>query len=181
MAWHQIRMWWHTVAINICRQMEKEKSLQWSSEAICYTRKRRLSPYLMSFTLGLLCRYSGYICTLKQSELPFTVWNNCIILLNVGGKRRIKVRKSFFEQKCCAVSLGFLGLSQVSAKLLVIVPSSWGMAGGCAVSSKAVVILSIPTQSVLYVPWGKERHSLITGKVISTSTAVHTAGCSFRG
>lgn len=115
LAWHQIRMWWHTVAINICRQREKEKSLQWSSEAICYARKRRLSPYLMSFTLGLLCRYSGYICTLKQSELPFTVWNNCLILLNVGEKRRIKVRKSFFEQKCCAVSLGFLGLSQVSA------------------------------------------------------------------
>lgn len=26
LAWHQIRMWWHTITINICKQVEEEKS-----------------------------------------------------------------------------------------------------------------------------------------------------------
>lgn len=81
----------------------------------------------------------------------------------------------------CSVSELSWSFQSFCLPALVMAPSSFGTARGCAVSQIDVILLPIPARSALYVPCGRELHSWIMGKVISASAAVHPALCSLHG
>ena len=175
-------MWWHTVAINICKQKEEGKfctMAQWGN-MLCKQEKVR--------TIFNVLHSGSPLCILAASVLGnrmsyYSLSETTALYCLMWKKKKIKSEEiSVWTERLCSVpGLSWSFPSFNSQYLLVMALSSLGMERGCAVGSIAVVILPVPTQSALYVPWDKELHSFITAEVISASAAVHTASYSFHG
>lgn len=168
-------MWWHTIAINICKQKKEGNFFtvdRWSN-MLC--KKEKVKTMFNALHSGsplyiLGNRVSDHLLS-RRPAFCCLMWEK---------KNRIEEIIIWVEM-LCSVSEPSWPFPSFCLPLLVMALSSLAVARGHAVSSIAVVMLPILAQSALCVSWGEELHSLIMGKAISPSAAVHTAHYSFQG